>query len=41
MLFELYKKKTLEKETKKWNNFKVEIIQQFKANMDNFIPCQK
>ena len=40
-LYELYKTKLQEKETKYWNNYKVEILPEIKLKMDNFVPCQK
>lgn len=40
-LYELYKSKNLEKETKKWNNYKIEVIPEVSEKIQNFIPCQR
>ena len=40
-LYELYKVKALEKETKKWSNYKIDIVEKFKTNIENFVPCER
>ena len=40
-LYELYKMKLQQKETKHWNNYQIEMLPEIKQKMDNYLPCQK
>ena len=40
-LYELYKMKLQEKETKLWNNYQIEMLPKIKQKIDSYLPCQK
>lgn len=40
-LYELFKTKTKQKETKKWNNYAINVLPAVKDKIANFVPCQE
>ena len=40
-IYMIYTKKSLEKETKRWNQYKIEVLPEINQKIENFVPCQK